>query len=40
MEKVPKQTSVEIRPIPFHNDDPINSYIENTGKMVVALQPI
>ena len=38
IEKVPKQQSVHIRPIPFHNDDPVNAYIENTGKSLVALQ--
>ena len=39
MEKERKQKSVEIRPIPFQNYDPINSQTENTGKILVALQP-
>ena len=29
----PKQKSVDIRPMPFHNDDPINYQTENTGEM-------
>ena len=33
MEKGPNQKSVEIQPIPFKNDDPINYKIENTGKI-------
>ena len=47
MEKVPKQKSVnirphyvEIQPIPFQNDDPINDQLEDTGKSLVVLQPI
>ena len=32
MEKWTNQQYVEIRPIPFHNDDPINAQLENTGK--------
>ena len=39
MEKVLKQQYVEIRPINFQNDDPINAQIENIGKMLVELQP-
>ena len=39
MEKVPNQKSVDIRPIPFHNNDPINNQLENTGDILVALQP-
>ena len=30
-DKIKNQKSIEIRPIPFHNDDTINSQIENTG---------
>ena len=36
MQKVLKQQYVEIQPIPFNNDDPINSQLENTGKSLVA----
>ena len=39
MEKVPKRKSVEIQPIPFHNEDLINDQLENTGKFLVALKP-
>ena len=39
MEKSQKQQYVEIRYIPFQNDDPINAQLENTGKILVALQP-
>ena len=39
MEKGTKQQYVEIGPIPFQNDDPINYLIENTGKILVVLQP-
>ena len=39
MEKVPKQTIVEIRPIPFQNDDTINAHLENQGNILVELQP-
>ena len=35
----PNQQSVEIWPIAFQNDDPINSQLENTGKNAGALQP-
>ena len=35
MEKVSKQKYVEIWPIPFHNDDPINDQLDNTGKTLV-----
>ena len=38
-EKGPKQKFVEIFPIPFHNNDPINDQLENIGKFLVALQP-
>ena len=38
MEKGPKQKYVDIRPIPFNNDDPINSQLENTWNILVALQ--
>ena len=42
IEEGPKQQYVEIWPIPFQNilstDDLINYYIENTGKILVALQ--
>ena len=30
---------VEIRPIPFTNDNPKNDRFENTGNILVALQP-
>ena len=39
MEKVPKKKYVEIQTIPFQNDYPINAQLENTGKILVALQP-
>ena len=39
IEKGPRKKSVKIQPIPFQNDDPINAHIENTGKILVALQP-
>ena len=39
MDKVTKQQYVEIWPIPFQNDDPLNSHIYNTGKIRGALQP-
>ena len=38
MDKVPKQQSVDIWPIPFQNYHPINAQIDNTGKSLVALQ--
>ena len=38
MEKGPKQHYVQIRHIPFHNDDPISYQLENTGKTSVTLQ--
>ena len=38
-EKGPKQKSVDIRPIPFHNADRINDQIENIGRHLVASQP-
>ena len=37
--KVQKQIYVEIQPITFHNDDPMNNHLDNTGKIIVALQP-
>ena len=39
MEKGPKQQSVEIWPKTFHNDDPLNDQLHNTGKSLVTLQP-
>ena len=39
MKKVPKQQSVKIRPKTFHNDDPLNDNLGNTGKSLVTLQP-
>ena len=39
MEKVPKQKYVDIWPTPFQNNDHIGAQIENTGKMLVPLQP-
>ena len=39
MEKVPKQKTVEIWPMPFQNDDTINARFDNTGKMLFAFQP-
>ena len=39
IEKGPKQQSVDIRPTPFQDYDPINYQIENTGNSLVALQP-
>ena len=39
MKKGPKQQFVEIRPIPFQNDDHMNAQLENTGKISVLLKP-
>ena len=39
IEKVLNQKYVDIQPIPFQNDDPISSQLENTGNIIVALQP-
>ena len=39
MDKIPKQKYVEIWSIPIHNYDPINDQLENTGKILFALQP-
>ena len=39
MEKWPKQQYVVIIPITFQNDDPIHDHLDNTGKILVALQP-
>ena len=39
MEKGPKLKYVDIRPIPFQNDDTINAHLENTGNYLVALKP-
>ena len=38
MEKGGKQKSVDIWPIPFHNYDPINAQLDNTGLILVALK--
>ena len=38
-EKGPKQQYVEIWTIPFQNGDPINAQLENTGNVLIALQP-
>ena len=39
MEILPKKNSVEIHPIPFQNNIPINDQLDNTGKSLVELQP-
>ena len=39
MEKGPKKQYIEIWPTLFHNDDLMDSQIDNTGKCLVALQP-
>ena len=39
IEKGPRQKSVKIRPITFHNNDPINAQLANTGKILVVLKP-
>ena len=39
MRKGPKQKFVDIRLIPFQNNDPINNQLDNTVKNLVALQP-
>ena len=39
MWKVPKQKYVEVLPIPFHNDYPVNYQLDNTGKFLVELKP-
>ena len=38
MDKGQKQQYVEIRSIPFHKYDPINAQLDNTVKIIVALQ--
>ena len=40
MDRVPRQHFFEIRPILFHNYDPIRDQIDNTGNFLVALQPM
>ena len=37
--KVPYQQYDEIRPIPFQNDYPINSQLDNVSNILVKLQP-
>ena len=37
MWKVPKQKYVEVLPIPFHNDYPVNYQLDNTGKFLVSI---
>ena len=39
IEKVPKQQYIDIQPILFQNDDPINAQLDNTGNILVTLQP-
>ena len=39
MDNVPNQQYVDIWLIPFQKDDPINDQLENTGKILVLLQP-
>ena len=39
MEKGKNQISVKIWSITFHNDDPINAHLDNTGKILFALKP-
>ena len=39
LDKGPKQKSVEIQHMNFHNHDLINSQIEKTGNFLVVLQP-
>ena len=38
IEKIPKQKFVEIWPVQFHNDNPINYQLDNTGNVLVVLQ--
>ena len=38
-EKLPKKKSVDIWPTPFQNDDPIYAQLDNTGNVLVELQP-
>ena len=38
MGKWPKLKYVDIKPLSFQNNDPINAQLENTGKIVVALK--
>ena len=38
-EKGTEQQSIGIMPIPYHNDNPLNSQLEKTGIILVALQP-
>ena len=33
MKKLPKQQSVDIWPILFYNNDPINDQLDSTGKL-------
>ena len=37
--KVQKQIYVEIQSITFQNGYPMNTHLDNTGKIIVALQP-
>ena len=39
MEKEKNKQYYEIWPIYFQTDDPINSHLDNTGKILAALQP-
>ena len=39
MEKLPKQQSANIKPIPFQNDNTIHNQLDNTGKRLFASQP-
>ena len=38
MDKGPKQHPVDIWPTPFHNYDPLNDQLDNTGKSLVAFK--
>ena len=39
MEKLPRNNSVEIHPIPFQKNIILNDQLDNTGKSLVELQP-
>ena len=39
MEKGPNKEYVEIWTVPFHNYDPINVQLDNTGMFLFAIQP-
>ena len=39
IKKATKQQFVDIFSIPFQNEDPLNAQLDNTGTILVSLQP-